>query len=234
MRTIRRALYETIERWDGKGAPQGLAGADIALAARVAEPATQGVIFHRLGGASAPRDDGPALGGMFDPAAVEAFRAVGPKTLERLDDDDPWAAVLEAEPLPVRLVGPDRLGGVAEAFADMADLRSAFTLGHSSGVAELATEAAERLGLPDPGQVRLAALLHDLGRTAVGAGVWEKTGRLSTEWEQVRLHPYHGAGALTLDRARAAREGRVDAPRTAGRLGLPPRASAPRCPRRPG
>ena len=196
---IRRALYETIERWDGKGAPQGLAGDDIALAARVAEPATQGVIFHRLGGTDA------ALammdrrsGGMFDPAAVEAFRAVGPKTLEHLDDDDPWAAVLEAEPLPVRMVGPDRLGGVAEAFADMADLRSAFTLGHSSGVAVLATGAAERLGLPDPGQVRLAALLHDLGRTAVGAGVWEKPGRLSTtEWEQVRLHPYHTERVLS-------------------------------------
>lgn len=38
----------------------------------------------------------------------------------------------------------------------------------------------------------MAALLHDLGRTAVGAGVWGKRGQLSTtEWEQVRLHPYH-------------------------------------------
>ncbi|MGZ8631745.1 MAG: HD domain-containing phosphohydrolase [Actinomycetota bacterium] len=151
------------------------------------------MIFHRLGGAEA------ALamvdrrsGGMFDPAVAEAFRAVGPRALQRLDDEDPWVAVLAAEPSPVRLVEADRLGGVAGAFADMTDLKTPFTLGHSSGVAELATGAAERLGLPDPGEVRLAALLHDLGRTAVGTGVWEKPGRLSTtEWEQVRLHPYH-------------------------------------------
>jgi HD-GYP domain-containing protein (c-di-GMP phosphodiesterase class II) len=40
--------------------------------------------------------------------------------------------------------------------------------------------------------VRLAALLHDLGRAAVGAGVWEKPGPLTSgEWERVRLHPYH-------------------------------------------
>jgi HD-GYP domain-containing protein (c-di-GMP phosphodiesterase class II) len=59
-------------------------------------------------------------------------------------------------------------------------------------VAQLATAAAEDLRIPDPRSVHIAALLHDLGRTAVGAGVWEKSGPLSTgEWEQVRLHPYH-------------------------------------------
>ena len=190
---VRDALYASLERWDGKGAPRGLAGEDVALAARIAEPSTQAVIFHRLGGADAALAmmDRRAGSG-FDPAVVEAFRAVGPKTLQRLDDEDPWEAVLAAEPEPVRVVKADRLGRVAEAFADMTDLKSTFTLGHSSGVAELATNAAERLGVPDVGSVRLAGLLHDLGRTAVGAGVWEKPGQLSTtEWEQVRLHPYH-------------------------------------------
>jgi len=199
---VTTALYQTIERWDGKGAPQALGGDDIALGARVAEPATQAVIFHRAGGAEA------ALammdrrsGSWFDPSVVEAFRAVGPRALQRLDDEDPWTAVLEAEPSPVRKVKADRLGRVAEAFADMTDLKTPFTLGHSSGVADLATDASDRLGLPDSGNVRLAALLHDLGRTAVGAGVWEKAGRLSTtEWEQVRLHPYQTERILARSR----------------------------------
>jgi HD-GYP domain-containing protein (c-di-GMP phosphodiesterase class II)/DNA-binding CsgD family transcriptional regulator len=190
---VRDGLYESLERWDGKGGPRGLAGDDIALASRIAEPATQAVIFHRAGGADA------ALammdrrsGSWFEPAVVDAFRAVGPRALQRLDDEDPWVAVLEAEPQPVRTVESGRLVEVAEAFGDMTDLKSTFTLGHSSGVADLAAAAAERLGLPDPDDVRLAGLLHDLGRTAVGAGVWEKPGPLSTtEWEQVRLHPYH-------------------------------------------
>jgi HD-GYP domain-containing protein (c-di-GMP phosphodiesterase class II) len=190
---VGRALYESLERWDGKGEPRGLRGENIALPSRIAEPATQVVIFHRLGGTDA------ALamverrsGGWFDPAVAEAFRTVGPKVLDRLAQDDPWAAVLAAEPEPARQIPSGRLETVAEAFADMVDLKTPFTLGHSSGVAQLATAAAEDLRIPDPRSVHIAALLHDLGRTAVGAGVWEKSGPLSTgEWEQVRLHPYH-------------------------------------------
>lgn len=189
---VRKALNESLERWDGKGAPQELRGEDVALAARIAEPATQAVIFHRLGGTEAAvAMVERRAGGWFDPAVAEAFRAVGPSTLERLDRDDPWEAVLEAEPRPVRRIPPDRLDAIAEAFADMVDLKSSFTLGHSSEVAAFAAAAAERLRLSDPAAVRRAALLHDLGRTAVGTGIWEKPGPLTTtEWEQVRLHPY--------------------------------------------
>jgi putative nucleotidyltransferase with HDIG domain len=190
---VGRALFESLERWDGRGEPRGLRGENIAIAARIAEPATQALIFHRLGGTDAALAMvSRRAGGWFDPAVAEAFRAVGPRALERLDEEDPWAAVVEAEPEPVRRIPRGGLDSVAEVFADMVDLKTPFTLGHSAGVAELAEAAAERLGMPEPGTVRLAALLHDLGRTAVGAGVWEKPGPLSTaEWEQVRLHPYH-------------------------------------------
>jgi putative nucleotidyltransferase with HDIG domain len=190
---VGRALYESLERWDGRGAPRGLRGEDISSAARIAEPATQAIIFHRSGGTEA------ALammdrrsGGWFDPAVVEAFRAVGPEVLERIDAQDPWTAVLDAEPEPARRVPEERLGPIAEAFGDMVDLKSPYTLGHSSGVAQLARDAAERLGMADPEAIRSAGLLHDLGRTAIGTGVWEKPGPLTTgEWERVRLHPYH-------------------------------------------
>jgi HD-GYP domain-containing protein (c-di-GMP phosphodiesterase class II) len=191
--TVGRALFHNTERWDGRGDPEGLRGEDIPLAARIAEPATQAVISYRRGGT----DEVLAMidrraGGWFDPAVTEAFRAVGPRALERLDVDDPWQVVLTVEPEPIRTIAPDRLDAVAEAFADTIDLATPYTLGHSSGVAELATAAAERLSMQDPRAVRLSALLHDLGRASVGAAVWEKPGRLSTsEWEQVRLHPYH-------------------------------------------
>lgn len=187
------ALFHNTERWDGKGGPEGLRGEDIPLPARIAEPATQAIISHRLGGV----DEALAMarqraGGWFDPRVVEAFEAVGPEALERLEAEDPWTLVLAAEPVPTRTIPPDRLDAVAEAFADAVDLATPFTMGHSSGVAELSAAAAERLALDDPRAVRLAALLHDLGRTSVGAAVWEKSGALNTsEWEQVRLHPYH-------------------------------------------
>jgi HD-GYP domain-containing protein (c-di-GMP phosphodiesterase class II) len=187
------ALYESLERWDGKGAPRGISGDDIALPARIAEPATQAVIFHRHGGIDAALTMiGLRSGRWFDPDVAAAFRAVGPAVLQRLDAEDPWAAVLAAEPEPIRLVPSDRLESVAEAFGDMVDLATPYTIGHSSGVAALVTAAAERLGMSDTPALRLAALFHDLGRTAVSTGVWEKPGALTTtEWEQVRLHPYH-------------------------------------------
>jgi HD-GYP domain-containing protein (c-di-GMP phosphodiesterase class II) len=189
---VRRGLAENLERWDGKGAPQKLRGEDISLPSRIAEPATQAVIFHRLGGTEAALAMVERRAGTwFDPAVAEAFAAVGSKTLERLDHEDPWAAVLDAEPAPVRRVAPDALDRVAEAFADMVDLKTPYTLGHSEGVAAVSAAAAELLGMPEPVSVRRAALFHDLGRVAIPTVVWEKPSSLTTaEWEQVRLHPY--------------------------------------------
>ena len=86
----------------------------------------------------------------------------------------------------------DRLEPLARAFADFVDLKTPFTLGHSAEVAEIAAAAARSLGLEDPDAVLLAGLLHDLGRTGVSGGVWERPRSLSAaEWEQVRLHPYY-------------------------------------------
>lgn len=190
---IRRALNENLERWDGRGQPHGLRADDIALAARIAEPARQAVIFYALGGEEATVEMvRRRAGSWFDPVVAEALSAAGVEELRRLDDEDPWAAVLAAEPQPVRRIAQDRLGTVARAFADFVDLKTPFTLGHSSEVAEIAASASKRLGLPDPDAVLLAGLLHDLGRTGVSSGVWERPGSLSTaEWEQVRLHPYY-------------------------------------------
>ncbi len=41
-------------------------------------------------------------------------------------------------------------------------------------------------------------LVHDLGRVAISAAVWSKSGPLSDEdWERVRMHPYHSERILT-------------------------------------
>jgi HD-GYP domain-containing protein (c-di-GMP phosphodiesterase class II) len=74
-----------------------------------------------------------------------------------------------------------------------ADLISPYLTGHSAGVAELAAAAAKRcrLDATRATAVRRAALVHDLGRVAIGARTWQRAGPLTAgEWEQVRLHPY--------------------------------------------
>jgi HD-GYP domain-containing protein (c-di-GMP phosphodiesterase class II) len=192
---VRTGLFHSLERWDGKGEAHGLAGDDVALSARLTVVATQAVIFDRLGGPEAAVDMvRRRAGGWFDPAVVEIFERVGPELLRRLAEADVWAEVLAVEPQPVRCIPSRQLGDVARAFADMVDLLTPFTLGHSAGVAELAGAAAAYLRLPDGtvDLVRRAALLHDLGRVTVSSHVWEKPGALTaTQQEQVRLHPYH-------------------------------------------
>jgi HD-GYP domain-containing protein (c-di-GMP phosphodiesterase class II) len=201
---VRDGLYQSFERWDGKGTTQGLATEDICLPARLAEVGHQVVIFDRLGGPEAAvAMVRRRAGGWFDPKVAEAFTRDGASILDEVGSGDVWEAVLEAEPAPPRIIGAEGLDGLARALADMVDLKSPFTLGHSSQVAALAERAAAALGFAPEAvtDLRRAALLHDLGRVAVSNRIWEKPAALSrTEWERVRLHPYQSERILARSR----------------------------------
>jgi HD-GYP domain-containing protein (c-di-GMP phosphodiesterase class II) len=197
---VRMGLLHSMERWDGRGDAYGVAGTDIALPARFTAVATQAVVFDRLGGPDAAAGMvRRRAGGWFDPDLAAVFERVGTDTLHRLAEADVWTEVLEAEPQPAHRIPPSQLDEVAHAFADMVDLTTPFTLGHSAGVARLVAEAAGLLRIPadDADQLRRAAMLHDLGRVAVSSSVWERPRPLtSAQWEQVRLHPYHSERIL--------------------------------------
>ena len=67
-----------------------------------------------------------------------------------------------------------------------------YLLNHSANVAVLAAALGHRLGLPKArvGELCLAALLHDLGKTLVPKEILEKTGALTDEdWAELRRHP---------------------------------------------
>jgi HD-GYP domain-containing protein (c-di-GMP phosphodiesterase class II) len=191
---VRAALGDSTETWDGSLGAYGRTGNEIAVPARYALVATQAVIFDRLGGPEAAADVvRQRAGHWFDPEVADVFSRIGPDLLRRLEDADVWAEVVEVEPAPVRRAPASQLDVIAEVFADVVDLKSPYTLGHSSGVAELATAAAKQVGLRADrvALLRQAALLHDLGRVAVSGSVWEQPRSLrAAEWEQVRLHAY--------------------------------------------
>lgn len=77
--------------------------------------------------------------------------------------------------------------------------RDRYTFHHSEQVVRYSTWIGRGLGLEgDPlRQLRVAALVHDLGKIQVDPAILTKPGPLTpAEWEQIRQHPIHGANIL--------------------------------------
>jgi HD-GYP domain-containing protein (c-di-GMP phosphodiesterase class II) len=204
----RTALGHAFERWDGRGWPRRLRGEAIALSTRVVHVAHDAVVFDRRHGPEAAvavvRE---RTGALYDPAVALRFAQEGPALLAAIETSSLWDAVLEAEPGHRRTLDGERRRTALEAVADFADLKSPYTSGHSRGVSTLAAEAARRARLPetDVEAVARAGLVHDLGRTGIPNGIWEKPGPLTdAEWERVRLHPYFTERMLARPAALAA------------------------------
>lgn len=187
------ALAHAYERWDGNGYPDGLAGEDVPLAIRVVMVARDAELWARQAGWTIARDVlAHRRGRAYDPVVVDALAAGGQGWLATMGDD-PCAAVLDAEPAPLRTIGPDALDTALEAVADFADLKSPSFLGHSTRVADLAAAAGAAAGLSqaEAAALRCAGLVHDVGQVGVPSGIWDRPSSLSAEhWERVRLHPY--------------------------------------------
>ena len=189
-----RSVSHAYERWDGKGLPAGLKGDEVPVAVRIAVVARDVDLFAAAEGWEATA----AMlrhrsGRAYDPQVVDAFLADGARWIDDLAPLDPWDAVISAdEPVAVE-VDADRLEHVLSTFADFADLKSPWFVGHSRAVAVLAEAAASACGLDraEALRVKLTALVHDLGTVGVSDGIWDRPGALTAEGrERVRLHPY--------------------------------------------
>src|SRR6266702_3613740 len=192
---VQAGLNQIHERWDGKGIPAGLSRDQLTLPVRILHLAHVAEIHHRLAGREGAAEMvRKRRGGQFDPDVATAFLEGGDDLLVPLEAESTWDVLLEIEPQPRPWLPRSKLTDVAGAFADFADLKSPYTLGHSTGVARLAEAAGRILGMSDVDLVSLrhAGLLHDLGRVSVPNGIWDKQGPLSVaEWERVRLHSYY-------------------------------------------
>ncbi len=91
------------------------------------------------------------------------------------------------------------LGGAIEAITRAVEIRDPYTAGHQRRVSDLARALAKELGC-DPHQVdgiRMAAILHDIGKIAVPADILTKPSQLSTlEFELLKQHAQQGAEIL--------------------------------------
>ena len=185
---VQESLDQVYERWDGRG-PGAIGGASLHVPARVSHVVDIVEIAARAGGPAAVREVVRRRRGThFDPAIADVVERRADDLLAGLDDSDMLEAALAAEPPPHPRRPASELAALARAIADFADLKSPWMLGHSPAVADLAARA----GAAEGEQLRVAGLLHDLGRVAVPNGIWDKCGALGpAQRERVRLHTYY-------------------------------------------
>jgi HD-GYP domain-containing protein (c-di-GMP phosphodiesterase class II) len=200
-RSIAGLLAHITERWDGSGPLRRARREEIPLPMRIVHVAVDAAFQRLLGGeAHAVRLIRERAGHAFDPEVAGCLAHHAGEILALDEHGSAWEETLAREPRPPRMLKGAALDRALAAMGDFADLVSPYLAGHSAGVADLAAMAAPRCRIDASGTVtiRRAALVHDLGRVAIGARVWQKPGPLTAgEWEEVRLHPYHTQRVLS-------------------------------------
>ena len=140
-------------------------------------------------------------GEMFVPEQVEAFLETAGKEVFWLDLVSPSVSAILQERFPLGGMDLDRseLLGLAEIFRRIIDFRSRFTATHSSGVAAVAVALADLGGFrkDDPDRMRIAGLMHDIGKLVVPPEILEKRQGLTGEdLAVIYKHPYFTAEIL--------------------------------------
>jgi HD-GYP domain-containing protein (c-di-GMP phosphodiesterase class II) len=193
--SVSSAVRQFFARWDGQGVPGHLGGDDLSLWVRLFHVGDVTEVHHRRGGVKAAvRVARDRRGGQFDPELADAFCNIAADVLPVCAGECDLDALLAEAPglrQPLSGVGLDE---ALAALADFTDLRSPHRAGHSSGVAELASAAAQKLGLSvsDVAATRRAGYVHDIGLHGVPSTILDKARDLTaTEWERVRVTPYY-------------------------------------------
>lgn len=92
---------------------------------------------------------------------------------------------------------------VIKAMVKIVEKKDPYTAGHERHVAKLASAIGKELGFPDEKieEIRMTALIHDIGKMFIPSEILVKPGKLTEEeFAFVKLHTYHGYEILkTID-----------------------------------
>ncbi|MDL2307346.1 HD domain-containing protein [Desulfovibrio sp. OttesenSCG-928-C06] len=189
------------DRWEG-GNPSGLSGRDIPLASRIISLSDRvEVQIDKTRPVLGQREDicariAEQKGKDFDPDVVEAFLACAARECFWLDitHAELWdSAFAPSHWESTRFTAPQMLN-VASLFATLIDRKSAFTATHSRSVSNVAVLLASRMSFcqNELYLMKIAGLLHDLGKLAIHNSILEKPGPLTPdEMQAMRQHTYY-------------------------------------------
>jgi putative two-component system response regulator len=93
----------------------------------------------------------------------------------------------------------DSVGGLIQAFTRLIESKDPYTAGHQIRVSQLATAIAGVLGFPaeEIEQIRMAAMIHDIGKIYIPAEFLNKPGHPNvSEWDIVKMHAQIGHDIL--------------------------------------
>lgn len=198
------------DRWSG-GNYSGLAGESIPLESRILHLADRLDVlldparFYNCQRSEVLKGLEGYRGSAFDPQLVDVLGDIGRQESFWLDLEpeflrDSLVGFLAATPKPASqretcgsIPELGEIEGVAEVFAGIVDRRSPYTYQHSKRVADCAYQLGKVLGFDENRcrELRVAGLLHDLGKLGVDEGILDKNGSLDgAEVCVIRRHPY--------------------------------------------
>lgn len=135
-------------------------------------------------------------GSLFVNSLVEVFEELSSKEYFWLDLSSPFLDSLLLRRGPMTTIELDwrDLMGLTNLFCQIIDFRSHFTATHSSGVADSAEALSQLAGFSEgeSRMMKIAGLLHDLGKLVVPAEILEKPTKLTgSEFNIIRSHSFY-------------------------------------------
>jgi putative nucleotidyltransferase with HDIG domain len=192
---VAQAIMDLHEHWDGHGLPRGLRGDGIPLLSRIVAVCAGLDIFHSVRGAAVARQVVRDRGGSwYDPDLTALLLELCDRgLLDELGSPSLKEDVFSADgDRAIAFAADADIDRIASAFADIVDAKSPWTGRHSQRVAAIGEGLARRLGLAGDRlrDIRIGALLHDLGKLGVPNTILDKPASLAPEeWAVIKRHP---------------------------------------------
>jgi putative nucleotidyltransferase with HDIG domain len=192
---VAEAIRDLHEHWDGHGLPRGLRHDAIPLMSRIVAICAGLDTFNSVRGAVYANDVvRHRRGRWYDPnLSSQLLELCDDGLLDELSSPSLKERVFAAGgDQAIAFANDATIDRISSAFADIVDAKSPWTGRHSQRVAEIGSRLARRFGFAGDRlrDVRIGALLHDLGKLGVPNTILDKPASLAPdEWDIIRRHP---------------------------------------------